>query len=58
MAYRIWIVEETEPFSGLATLTPGEFLTDHLDAAQAWAGAFNAAELTEPVGAWAVIRRQ
>jgi hypothetical protein len=57
--FQVWIVEEVEEFSGLATLAPAGVYTDDAGDAKAWAEGFNDEELaaTEPINAWAVVRR-
>lgn len=54
--YQVWIAEETEEFSGIATLTPVEYVED-LEEALAYSNRFNRQELREPISAWAIIRR-
>lgn len=55
---QVWIVEETEPFSGKATLAPVLY-AETLSEAEGFAETFNRDELTadKPLHAWAIVRR-
>ena len=55
--FAVWIVEEVEPGSCVATLEPSGFVTDSLSAAKAAAKEFNRRELKLEIGAWAIVRR-
>lgn len=54
--YQVWIVEECD--ENTATLAPAGFESGDIEEANAWAGGFNRAEMSDdPVNAWAIVRR-